>query len=112
MTRTRAARWGAACLLAAGGSIAVCAMPASAAPQGSRVASAITADISCQYASLQGEISTFENCNATLGVHLNETVHVASPVSITYLCTSVTILPATPLSSLNGLGVGCTPISS
>jgi hypothetical protein len=111
MKATKIAGMGTAVILAAAGAIATCSVPASAAAQSPRALSA-AADINCQYASIQGEVSTFEVCDATLGVHLNETVHVANPVSITYLCTSVTILPATPLSSLNGLGIGCTPISS
>ncbi|MEV5513212.1 hypothetical protein AB0L50_09830 [Streptomyces flaveolus] len=107
MISKRLAGLGAACLLAAGGTIAASAVPVSAAPK------ADEPFLECQVATLQGTVSTFELCeNASLGVHLNVAVHVSEPVSITYFCTSLTVLLPTPLSSVHAVGVNCSPISA
>ncbi|MEU1054307.1 hypothetical protein [Streptomyces sp. NPDC005876] len=70
--------------------------------------------INCQTATLTGLVSTFEGCdNVQLGIHLNATVHVSQPVSITYFCTNLNVLvPLPPLTSINAVGVNCAPIGS
>lgn len=106
MIRRRIVSFGTAVMIAGAGAV-VAASPASATPQ----ASTTTAFLECQGYTLGGTATAFTQCSgASIGSYLNVTVHVTSPVSTTFLCTSLTVVGTNPATGVNALGVNCVPI--